>query len=535
MITPRPYQEEAIRAVMAALMRARFALLQLPTGAGKTICFAELIRRWLQLYKMRIGILAHRGELVTQARDKLITVWPEAPIGLASAGVSSRVSTREDVTIGTIQTLARRAEIDPLDLIIIDEAHMIDPKGGPRKSQYQKFIDHMEALHPEVRVLGVTATPYRLGHGHIYGNKCRKSRFNWFEKLTFKVDLDDLIDQGYLAPIRAKEAEDISSDLAAIKTTAGDYNQGQLGEMMSRSVHVRTAVKAYEEYGENRQHVLIFCVTIEHAELVKAAFKQAGYMAGVVHSKLSKAERRVTLEAFDRGGLQVLVNVGILTEGWDSPAVDLVMLCRPTKSPALFVQMIGRGTRTAPGKQDVLVLDLGGNFAEHGHPGNPRVYIPGTSNSNSPTTPAARVCPNCKTIITKGLKCDSCGYEWDLIELQESTKPVRMKDVDFGPWLMDLADVGWEAYESRAGNRMLRVSLDVTREGGNLPETVNHFLLLDEESHPYARKRSRDWWRSIMDEEPPETVDEALLAFNPEMLPKRLKVKSDGKYKKVVW
>lgn len=355
MYTLRPYQEEAIETVIRAMCSDRYVLLQAATGAGKTILFSDLIRRFLKDYQMRIAVLAHRRELITQVSDKLRKVWPDAPIGLACASVTNDVDTDAPVVIGSIQTLSRRlGKTSPFDLVIIDEAHRLPPRN--QKSQYRTFLTRMEEHYPGLRVLGVTATPYRLGVGYIYGNLCKPGVENWFPDLHYKVGIGTLMDAGYICGIRAKEAENIEAELAGIRTSGGEYNISDLSDLMSREVHVGSAVKAYQQYGEDRRHVVVFCVTIEHAEKLLEAYREAGYTAGCVHSGMTLEERDRTLADYESGRIRILTNVGVLQEGWDSPQTDCIMLCRPTKSPALYVQQIGRALRIHPGKEDMLIL-----------------------------------------------------------------------------------------------------------------------------------------------------------------------------------
>lgn len=538
MITLRPYQEQAVSAVTAAMGRDRYVLLQAATGAGKTIVFCEAIRRWLRDFNMRIAILAHRRELITQARNKLLTVWPQAPIGIACAGVSKEVDVDQPVVIGSIQTLTRRAgETEPFDLIIIDEAHRIPARGEGISSQYHSFLQTMENYNPRLRVWGVTATPFRLGHGYIYGRECRPGRTNLFPSLCYRIGISDLQARGFLCPVRAKEAEDIRTELAAVRTSGGEYRINDLSDLMSKPAHVGSAVKAYTDYGEDRGHVLVFCVTIDHAEKVQEAFREAGYTSGCVHSRMSLRERDRVLSDFAEGRVRVLTNVGVLTEGWDCPQTDLILLCRPTKSPALFVQMIGRGTRTAPDKEDLLVLDLAGNYRAHGDPDSPIVDIPSGAPKESDEPPGRemKVCPECNGVSQLGsMICPDCGYEWPRFQLAPIDQRVRMKDISFEPETYDLVEAVPTEYESRAGNRMLKVELDVRPPGGNIPMGVNHFLDIEGNAHPYAQRKAMAWWEEYAGTEYPETIARALDMWWAVTLPRQVQVKQDGKYLKVV-
>ncbi len=554
MIELRPYQIEALQTVMADLREERFALLQAATGAGKTIIFSELIRQWMTEYPaMRIGIAAHRQELITQARDKLVTVWPEGRrhIGLACAGVG-RVDVNQPVVIGSVQTLARRALRRPIHLLIIDEAHRVPalktdvrypdtdmggerpvdgvgPGSHPAGGQYHDLVDRLSAINPGLRVLGVTATPFRLSHGYIYGNECKPGHSNLWPRLNYQITLDDLVAGGHLSPIRAKEAVDMGESLAGVRLAKGEYDQGQLGDLLSREVHIQSAVEAYEKYGEGRDKVLAFAVTIEHAVKLAEAFARAGHPAEAVHSNLHGRDRQRILASFDHGGLKVLVNVGILTEGWDSPRVNCILMCRPTKAPALFVQMIGRGTRLHPGKTDLLVLDLANNFRTHGDPSDPEVEF-GSGGSRKEKKPEPRVCPICQAIVPVNQnRCWSCGHVWQ-IELTEKTESPEMVEIRPLPPGASRVESWWaEDHVSQKGNYLMR--LVVKCRPGN---QVWHFLDFDGTASAFGRKKARIlWWQLTGGGIPPESVREALARQGELRMPEFVTVVKDNGYKRI--
>ena len=526
MITLRPYQLKALDKIMADLRQSPYALLQAATGAGKTIIFSEIIRRWMTEYPaMTIAVVAHRQELITQARDKLLKVWPEGiyKIGLACAG-AGRVDTRRPVLIGSVQTLARRALHQPIHLLIIDEAHRIPAVEA--KGQYHELIRRLSNLNSNLRVLGVTATPFRLGHGLIYGDDCKPGRSNLFPELNFQIGLDELVAVGHLVPIRAKEGASIGDELAKVKLTNGDYDAGELNSLMIRGIHIQSAVDAYEKYGEGRDKVLIFAASIEHAEKLAGAFSQAGHQAEAVHSKMADHSRKRILNSFDHGDLKVLVNVGILTEGWDSPRVNLILMCRPTKAPALFVQMIGRGTRLHPGKKDLLVLDLAENFKAHGSPSDPIVRSPGQGGGEPPY----KVCPDCAALIhASTLKCPECGHQWEVRLVDEEKAPV-MTEVKLPPSGKSRV-IQWDAsgYVSRKGHYLLRLIV-LCRPGSE----VHHYFDFDGVASNYGRSKARTLWQILSGgRTPPDSVREAESRLGELRLPEFVTIKKDNGFKKI--
>ncbi|MDR1079828.1 MAG: DEAD/DEAH box helicase [Deltaproteobacteria bacterium] len=519
----RPYQLDALDAVEKRLKESPRVLLQAPTGSGKSILFAELTRRFMTGYEgMRIGIVAHREELVRQAADKILKVWPEGFFCVGTACASAgQVELEKPVTVGSVQTMARRKFAEPFKMLICDEAHHIGSQeaGG----QYYDLIRAAEAAYPPLRVLGVTATPYRTSHGPIWGDTGRPDRTNFFPTLDWKLTLDDLIAQGYLADWRGKVPVDISGALGKVGKVMGEYDERRLSEEMSRPVHIGTAVDAFARYGEGRRHVLVFAVSIAHAELLAEAFRTAGHRAEAVHSKMDRESRRAALDGFGAGEVEVLVNVGVLTEGWDSPAVDLIIMCRPTMSPGLYVQMLGRGTRLALGKKDLLFIDLANNWRTHGDPSSPELSWP----SGGSGEPPMKICgnPDCMSLVHLSAKtCPVCGYKFpekdrtasDVPELKEIARPGGL------PEDRERKSVtGWylKPYLTRAGDLMAR--LDVHFETGRPV-----FTYLDFERAASARgfRRAARVWRKLAGKESavPATVEEAVSRTGELVMPPKL-------------
>ena len=559
-ITLRPYQQDALNAVLDAFQRQRSVLLEAACGAGKTILFSSIIRHFAEKYPaMRSVILAHREQLVKQARDKLLKVWPEGEdkVGMACKSACSTVELEKPVVIASPQTLAARiGSMPPVQLAIVDEVHRLPP--ADRKSQYGGLMEALRGYYPEMRLLGVTATPYRLNHGYIYGDKCRHPEQNWFSDLSYKVGIYDLQAQGFLVPLKLYIADE--PDLSDVGTSStGDWNIDELAEAMSKSVHVNSAVEAVQRYASDRKHIVVFGVTIEHAEVLRDVFREAGYSTVAVHSKMPKAERDAALYAFDRGDVQVVCNVGVLTEGWDCTSVDCMVMCRPTKSAALYCQMAGRGLRLHEGKADCLMLDLSGNYAEHGRPEEPRVKMGRESGESD----GSWECPECHFVNEpKDRVCASCGYERPEPEpemrdcphcrfpfpanklvcphcgqVRSQRKAVELhevkRDIDLLPKLVEIAfePVVNADFVSRKGNAMIEIRLLVS-EGGGLPFQVNDYLDFDGTAGEWSRCRAHQKWMRLASTNPPRTLSEAKERISELNFPPRVLIKRDktGKY-----
>jgi DNA repair protein RadD len=530
----RKYQAEALETVLAALQERPYVLLQAATGAGKGILLAELSRLLVGSYpEMRIAIIAHRQELIEQAYEKLLNVWPEGfhHIGLACASVG-KVDTKKAVTIGSIQTLDRRDIEVPFDLLIIDECHHIPPieAGG----QYHNIINRNLENNPVLRVLGLTATPFRLNHGYIYGTECRENKTNFFPQLDYSISMNTLIDLGYLTGWRAKKPVDISDRLAKAIIKNGEYDMQWLSGEMSQEIHIESALDAYQRYGESSKKVVVFAIDIKHANLLASTFASKGYKAKALHSLLPQGERKGILRDFEEGELRFLVNVGILTEGWDSPRVDMIMMCRPTKSPGLFVQMIGRGMRPFPEKFSLLILDLAENFNLHGDPGNPNIKI---KNKVVPSEPLYKVCPYCKSIIALSARtCYSCMR--DLFLEKEKLRPELSPDLEEVSYqgLQDGRNkvYTWylEPYVSKKHNKMARLLLICFPDGN-----IYHYLDFEGQGSTWGYFRARNLWRKYTmfpQKSIPKEVDEAIYRFSELEAPEYVTIETDENgFKKV--
>ena len=568
MIKLRPYQQEALAAVVAAVRQQPEVLLQASTGAGKTILFSALIQDFLTRYagRMRIVVLAHRETLVRQAYEKLLQVWPEGAfqIGIACASVSKRAELDKPVVIGSVQTLQRRLDDMPeVNLVIVDEVHRMPPRAaaGAAPSQYEVLINAFRQVYPSMRLFGVTATPYRLNWGYIYGDKkTRDPERNWFKTLTWSIGIDTLQDQGFLCPLTPMGID--APDLEGVGVN-GDYVIGELSDEMSKSVHLESAVQALEKYGQERRHVVVFAVTIEHAELLQEAFINHGCTTGIVHSNMPHDAVLAGLKAFNDGQVRVLVNVGMLTEGWDCPCADCIILCRPTKSTALYVQMVGRGLRIAEGKEDCLLLDLAGCWKEHGSPSRPIVRVgrqprdtiecPECGLENDvrrvlcescnaklrpdSTSDEETLCPHCGTAVTnRTIICPDCGGECKRIEhkAQELHRLDASDDtLELKAELLREPKPNWH-FVSRRGDPMLKLTLECQVEGLWWPITVNDFWDIEGNASTWGQQKAAYKWSALSGERAPDTLDEAESRWYELDFPKEITVRKKGGWWNVV-
>ena len=341
MIQPREYQSESLRKVLLAWERGiTRQLISIPTGCGKTICFGLVA----EALRTRTLILAHREELLYQAREKIHYVYPDADVGLLKA--SERGGLNNEICIASIQTAVRHTEElsqRGYKLLVCDEAH------HAASESYMRVFNELGFMSgsPEKLLLGVTATAFR-------GDKLELA--DVFEEIVFERSIETMMRAGYLCDIRGLSVN-TGTDISCVHMQTGDFAVNELSAKINIPERNELIADTYINRGENR-HGVVFCVKVEHALNVAEAFRARGVSCEAVYGDMPTEQRQDILSRYARHEVQMLTNVGVLTEGWDVPDTDIIMMARPTKSRGLYVQCAGRGLRTAPGKKDCLLVDF---------------------------------------------------------------------------------------------------------------------------------------------------------------------------------
>ena len=384
------------------------ALIALPTAAGKTIIFSHFIKEVFHKNpKARFLIMAHRKELVAQAESKLKSVWLDAPVGVLAAGMK-RFQHNAQILVASRDTLAspkRLEKVGKFDYMIIDEAHNVPPSSLTR---YKKIIDTLSERQ-SMKVMGCTATPYRMGQGYIYGN--RKDHF--FKGLAYSVSIPELIQAGYLCRLSAFAVNDnaiIDAGKVSLKFKGGDFREKELEDIAMVDETIIEVISDWIDnaYTKGRTASVFFCVSVLHAQKMTQYLKQHGINAAVVTGETPNQDRDKILADFESGKLHALCNVGVLTEGWDAPRTDCIALLRPTQSVGLYVQMCGRGMRLHDNKENCLLLDYGENVARHGclDEVEPGESLPGRYKP--------KICASCNAINSPSAKeCIECGQVFE--------------------------------------------------------------------------------------------------------------------------
>ncbi len=350
----RDYQLECLESILDRYRAGiRHQLVCLPTGTGKTVIFSQFPVFFRM--KRRMLVLAHRAELLNQARDKLLAANPALQVEIEQAGRTASESS--NVVVASVPTLgrsgsARLTRLDPsqFSIVVIDEAHHATAE------TYGRIIGHLGLDQPgsSKLLVGFTATPKRSDGVGLHGV---------FDEISFSRTIPEMMAAGYLAPVAGYRVE-TDVDLSRVKTRMGDFVVSQLSRAVNVEDRNALVVKAFRELVPDRR-TLVFCVDVAHALDLAAAFAHYGIAAAAVTGDTPFGERAEMLAAFSSGRLQVLTNCMVLTEGYDEPAVDGIILARPTKSNLLYTQMIGRGTRPLAGKRDVTVVDMVDNSMKH--------------------------------------------------------------------------------------------------------------------------------------------------------------------------
>lgn len=348
--TPRPYQVDAIEALRQGWSTGKNRLaVVLPTGAGKTVVFSHLAHRMLDgLGGKRVLVIAHREELLEQAASKLLAVDPMLRVGIVKAQRDDHADA--DVIVASVQTLAvarRREAIRDIGLVIVDECHHAAAR------TYMEVLRHFGAWDG-VPVAGFTATMHREDGGLA----------EVWEDVVFRLDILDMISDGYLCDVRGKRVTVDTLDLNKVRTRGGDLVDGQLGKALEDSGALDAIAKAYVDHAADRPGV-VFTPTVATAQAAAASLEAVGITAAPVWGDMGRDERKATLARYSAGDVQVLTNCMVLTEGFDAPHTSCAVIARPTKSASLYVQMAGRALRPAPSKSDALLLDVMGASTRH--------------------------------------------------------------------------------------------------------------------------------------------------------------------------
>jgi len=421
--------------------------LVLPTGSGKSHIVAALCKDAVQQWpETKILMLTHVKELIEQNAEKMRQHWLGAPLGIYSAGIG-KCDLGEPITFAGIQSVrTKSALLGHIDLVIVDECHLISHKN---EGGYRTLLDELKVINPELRVIGLTATPYRLGHGLITDKPAI------FDDLIEPVSIEELIYKKHLATLRSKTTT-TKLDTSDVKKRGGEFIESELQKAVDTRKNNESVVAEVIRLAGDRKSWLFFCAGINHAKNVSIELRNQGIKSACITGETSKTDRERIIHEFKSGKIRALTNANVLTTGFDAPNIDLIAMLRPTMSASLYVQMAGRGMRIKDHIDHCLVLDFAGVVETHGPITN--VQPPnkaGTGNGEAPV----KLCTECHELCAISIKvCPSCGHEFP----PSVPKPLTLRHDDImGVDAKEMIITGWnwrKHISNTSGKEMLAVS-----------------------------------------------------------------------------
>ena len=495
----RPYQRECVDAIYDHLRNHDDnPCAVVPTAGGKTPIMATICKDAVGQWNGRVLILAHVKELLEQTADKLRAVCPEVEFGIYSAGLKRR-DTEHPVIVAGIQSVYKRAcELDAFDLVLVDEAHLIPLEGD---GMYRQFLADAKVLNPHLRIVGFTATPFRLKTGPI----CTPEGF--LNSVCYEVGVRELIVGGYLCPLITKAGTN-KADFGRLHVRAGEFIAGEMESLMDDDSLVEAACAEIVEYSADRNAVLIFASGVKHGQhIVRVLAEKHGIECGFVCGETPTSERDGILDRFRQGGLKYLCNVNVLTTGFDAPHIDCVALVRPTMSPGLYYQMVGRGFRLHPDKENCLVLDFGGNVLRHGPVDDIQVTTVDRGEGQAP----AKECPECQALIAAGFAtCPQCGYEFPPPERRKHDAKASEAGILSGQVTKTeyrVEDVFYSVHTKRGASEDAPKTMRVDYRVG-WHQYKSEWVCFEHEG--YARQKAVAWWRKRSPDPVPDTAERAV-------------------------
>ena len=541
----RDYQAAAVDSIFEYFESGKDGnpVAAMPTASGKSLVIGSFIRRAYEAYPgTRVMKLTHVKELIVQNLEKLLALWPTAPAGVYSAGLG-RKEMGFPIIFGGVGSVARapKGAFGHIDLLLIDECHLVSPK---EITMYQKVIKTLRETNPALKVVGFTATPYRLGNGmltepgglftHICFDMTTIESFNW------------MLEEGYLSRLIPKKTS-TELDVSQVHIHGGEFKQNELQGAVDKDYISYAAVQEMIAEGQHRDHWLVFASGIDHAIHVTAMLDSLGVSATCVHSMMPDTERDANILSFVQGKYRAMVNNGILTTGFDFPGIDMIGMLRPTQSASLWVQMLGRGTRPVYStgfnlshrdgrlaaiqdgpKPNCLVLDFAGNTRRLGPINDP--VLPRRKGQGGGGTAPVKICDVCGVYNHASVRiCAHCGAEFPRqVKIRHSASTdelIKSGEIKTEVFKVDRVTYVRHAKDDRpptiqisyfCGLRMFREWICLEHVG-------------------YAGKKSRDWWRKrAQTMNPPILTSDALERIDELRTPSHIRVWLKTKYDEVL-
>lgn len=520
MLTLYPHQIKATEATFEYFEKNNgMPLIVAPVGSGKSLLIAEFIKRAGNQYpETRFIVLSHVTELLVQDSEHLLLQNPKANISFYAQKLGKKAFSGHTI-FASINSVYKKAYKIPhaIDLVIIDEAHLISPNS---QTMYQSFIKDLKIINPYVKIIGYTGTNFRATEG-----KLTEGAGRLFTDVAYQIPMLYLIEKNFLCPLVTPAVKTIMS-LQGVKSRNGDYIESQLQAAVDKDEITKACVDEIIHHGETRKKWLVFAAGATHCKHVLEEIRSRGISAEMVLGTTPTKERERIVALFKTGDLRCLVNVGCFTTGFNNPAIDLMAFMRPTRSPVLYVQMGGRGMRTAPGKVDCCLLDFGGVIADLGPIDlidAQRVNTKGATPGDAPI----KVCPKCDAVCFCGVnECQDCGYEFPISTLDLSKKPSTLGVLSnqIIPEWHDVISVSYSLHKKEGKQPSLRVTYNTL--DGPFREWICY------EHAGFALQKAVKWHLRRSDTPIPKTIVDALKIDFRE--PSRIQTRQVGKFHELV-
>ncbi len=508
------HQEMAVEATFSYFAgNSGNPLIVAPVGSGKSLLIAEFIRRACALYpKTNFIVVSHVTELLTQDAEHLRGQWPIANISFYAQKLRKK-SFAGQVIFASINSIYKKAYKIPkhVDIVIVDEAHLISPNS---QTMYQKFLTDLKTINPDLRVIGYTGTNFRATEGRLTEGDGRL-----FTDVAHQIPMLYLIEKGFLCPL-VTPAVSTQMSVQGVKSRNGDYIESQLQAAVDKDFITKSCVDEIVAQGEMRRKWLVFSAGIEHCEHIRDEIRSRGISCEMVIGETAIGERNEVVDRFKNGDLRCLVNVGVFTTGFNCPAIDLMAFMRPTRSPVLYVQMGGRGMRTAPGKTDCCLLDFGGVIKELG----PIDLVDAhKAHSGEAGDAPVKLCPQCNAVCFAGvLECLDCGYQFPEKPLElkttASTKAVMSNQIE--PEWHNVLSVSYREHAKEGKIPSMCVTYNTL--AGPFREWICY------QHTGFAREKAAKWHSSRSGTLVPQMVQDSLNVTYRE--PKRILTRPVGKF-----
>lgn len=499
-------------------------LLVAPVGAGKSLIMAEFIKRVHGIApRTKIVVLTHVQELLEQNYAELKEQYPAVDAGFYCAGLKQR-KTHNDVIFASIQSVHNkilRFNTIP-QIILIDECHLISQNDA---TQYRKFIDSVLALNANCKVIGLTGTPFRADSGRLDEGENRL-----FDGVAYEIEINYLIENGYLCrPFTPKTNTVLNVE--GVGSRGGDYIAGQLEAAVDIDETTQSCVQEILQHGAGRNKWLIFTAGVTHCEHVRDAIRAHGVTCEMVTGKTPKDERAAIIAKYKAGEIKCLVNVAVLTTGFNVPSIDMLVFMRPTRSPVLYIQCVGRGLRNAPNKTDCMVLDFGNVVATLGAIDTIDIRKkPKKAGDDTQVKDAiTKRCPACGALCMPQQRyCYECSYSFinESLENKASDKHMLSSDAPIN----DMEVIGMDlAVHFKRGDDQAPPTLRVTYYG--LGESYSEWICFEHKGFAYDKACA--WHNKRLPNYPmPQSVGDARQLPYP--MPASIKWRQEGKYTRIL-